>query len=660
MIEMRSIRARLTAMMVLTLVVSLCVMGAANYFNAKKVIVEEAENTLSALAQNNSEKLALWIDIRKGEIGVLANSPVLESGDAAQILPYLKEEVKRNPVYARFLVVDLQGNAYYTNDSKAQIADRDYFQQAKAGKIAISDPVVSKVDGKMVVVVAAPILKDGKVVGVIGGTITIDELIKMVGEIKFAQSGYAFVVQRDGLMIMHPNKELIMKDNPLTDPNASAEEKALTQKMVGTERGLATYTDKGLEKYIAYAQIPGTTWTLGVNAPASEVTAKLQNLLWLSLGLIVLVALLAAFVARLQANGFAKPIQNLNNFAGRIASGDLSETKISVKSDDEIGELGRSFSVMAQNLQMLIKKVTDSSQQVAASAQELTASSQQASQASDHVARAIEQMACETGRQVTAIDEATELVGQISTQTEQTAQSGASVLGIVKGTAAATQEGRGAVTAAIKEMENIGQKSGDVEKAIAELASGSREIGEIVELISSIAGQTNLLALNAAIEAARAGEQGRGFAVVADEVRKLAEQSNQAAQKIGELIRYNEEKMTQAVAATKSSADGIKSGVSIVTATGDTFGRISAAVDNLSGHVQEIAEAVEQIAAGNKRVAETIRNVQQRSQANSDNAQSISAATEEQAASMQEIASASQMLAETATELQGEITKFRV
>ena len=657
---MRSIRARLTAMMVMTLVVSLCIMGVANYLNVKDVVVKEAEGALSGLAQNNSEKMGLWLDARKAEIGVLTNSPILKSGDAVQILPYLKEEVKRNPVYARFLVVDLQGNAYYTNDSKAQIADREYFQQAKAGKMVVSDPVVSKVDGKMVVVVAGPIMKDGKVVGVTGGTITIDDLVKMAGEIRFAQSGYAFVVQRDGLMIMHPNKELIMKDNPLTDPNASADEKALTQKMVGTERGLTTYTYKGLEKYIAYALIPGTTWTLGVNAPAAEVTAKLKSLLWLSMALIVVVMLLAAFVARLQANSFARPIQELNLFAGRIAGCDLSETKINISSEDEIGELGRSFGVMAQNLQTLIKKVTDSSQQVAASAQELTASSQQASQASDHVANAIEQMASETGRQVTAIDEATELVGQISEQTAQTAQSGSSVLSIVKDTAAATQEGRGAVTSAINEMENIGQKSGDVEKAIAELASGSREIGEIVELISSIAGQTNLLALNAAIEAARAGEQGRGFAVVADEVRKLAEQSNQAAQKIGELIRYNEEKMTQAVAATKSSAEGIKSGVAIVTATGETFRRISASVDNLSGHVREIAEAVGQIAAGNKRVSETIRNVQQRSQTNSDNAQSISAATEEQAASMQEIASASQMLAETATELQLEITKFRV
>lgn len=657
---MNSIKAKLTTMMVLTVVVSLCILGLANYWNLQKIVVQDAEDSLVSLSQNNSDKLGFWLNTRMAEIGVLANTPVLEGGNITEILPYLKEEAKRNPIYSRFLVADLQGNAYYSNDSKANITDREFFQQAKSGKLAVADPVISKVDGKMVVVVAGPIVKNGTVVGVLGGTITVDELIKIVAEIKFGPSGYAYVIQKDGLTIMHPDKELVMKNNFLKDANVDPGLKALTEKIVKNPKGLTTYSYKGTEKYMAYNLIPGTTWSLGVNAPVGEVTSKLNSLMWISIIIITVILLVAAVVAGILAKGFAKPIQELNIFAHRIADGDLSVTKANIHSKDEIGELGQAFTTMAENLRSLIQKVTDSSQQVAASAQELTASSQQAAQASDHVSNSILHMAQETEKQVGAILNATTIVEEITEQTVQTAERGKSVLEIVGLTANATEQGRAAVDKAIHEMENIGGKSAAVEKAIAELVTGSREISEIVSLISSIAGQTNLLALNAAIEAARAGEQGRGFAVVADEVRKLAEQSNQAAQKIGTLIHYNEEKMGQAVEATKASADGIQSGVAIVTTTGNTFKQISDSVENLAKHIELIATAVGQIATGNERVASTIHSIEQLSQENSDEAQSISAATEEQVASMDEIASASQSLATMASELQTEISKFKV
>ena len=657
---MNTIKAKLTTMMVLTVLVSLCVLGLANHWNVKKIVIQDAEESLVSLSQNNSEKIGFWLNTRMAEIGVLANSPVLEEGNIEQILPYLKEEAKRNPIYSRFLIADLQGNAYYSNDSKASVADRVFFQQAKAGKLNVADPVVSKVDGKMVVVVAGPIIKNGAVVGVLGGTITVDDLVKIVSDIKFGQTGYAYILQKDGLVIMHPNKDLVMKDNALKDGNADPVLKSMTEKMVTNEKGLTQYRYNGVEKYLAYNLIPGTSWSLGVNVPVSEVTSKLNSVMWMAIIIFIVVIVISVVVAGLLANGFAKPIQELNRFAHRIANGDLSESKIKNNSKDEIGQLGQAFTTMTENLRSLIQKVADSSQLVAASAEELTASSHQAAQATDHVATSIEQMAKETEKQVAAILNASTIIEASTLQTVQTAERGKSILEIVNLTANATEEGRSAVDKAIQEMENIGSKSAAVEKAIAELVTGSREISEIVSLISSIAGQTNLLALNAAIEAARAGEQGRGFAVVADEVRKLAEQSNQAAQKIATLIHYNEEKMSQAVEATKASADGIQSGVAIVTTTGDTFKEISNSVENLAKHIQVIATAVGEIADGNERVAGTIHSIEQLSQENSDEAQSISAATEEQVASMEEISTASQALATMASELQGEISKFKV
>lgn len=656
---MQSIRNKLTIMMVVTVVLSLCVLGAVNYWNVQKVILQDAEEQLTAVAQINSERIGAWLGKRTSEIEVLARTPVMQTNDLKQIMPYLKEEAKLNPVYARFLVADLQGNTRYSNDTGANIADREYFQQAKAGKFVIADPVIAKVDGKMVVVVAGPIKKDGQVVGVLGGTITVEELIKVVNEVKVGQSGYAYVTQKNGLIIMHPDKELVMKENIRANAEKDASLKPLAAVTEGG-KNLARYVMQGAEKYIVYNSIGGTSWGLSVTVPVQEITGKMNSMMWTSLVVVVVVLIVAGIAASLLAKGVARPIQELNGLACRLSQGNLQNVERRIRSQDEIGQLEAAFQTMAESLRVLVQQVAQSVQRVSSASEALTAGSGQAAQASDHVATSILQMAQETDKQATAIVEATRIIGEITKETETTAQRGRNVLELVRETADATKQGRDAVEQAVDEMENLGRKSVAVEAAIGELSRGSREIGDIVELIANIAGQTNLLALNAAIEAARAGEQGRGFAVVADEVRKLAEQSNQAAQQIAALIGDNEVKMDQAVEATKASVAGIHSGVEIVVATGNTFQQISDAVFKLEEHVREMAAAVEKIAKENGQVSGAISQIEIMSQKNAGEAQSISAATEEQAASMEEIAAASHTLGGMAGELKVAVSKFKL
>jgi methyl-accepting chemotaxis protein len=196
-------------------------------------------------------------------------------------------------------------------------------------------------------------------------------------------------------------------------------------------------------------------------------------------------------------------------------------------------------------------------------------------------------------------------------------------------------------------------------KLSGKLGERSKEIGQIVDTISGIAGQTNLLALNAAIEAARAGEQGRGFAVVAEEVRKLAEQSQDAAKQIAVLIGEIQGETDRAVAAMNNGTREVKLGAEVVNASGKSFQEIAEMVTRVSGQTKEISAAIELMANGSQQIVESVKEIDELSKHASGEAQTVSAATEEQSASMEEIASSSQALAHLAMDLREALVSSR-
>jgi len=209
-------------------------------------------------------------------------------------------------------------------------------------------------------------------------------------------------------------------------------------------------------------------------------------------------------------------------------------------------------------------------------------------------------------------------------------------------------------------MGQISESSLAVQKAVDELSTSSQKIQEIVALITGIAGQTNLLALNAAIEAARAGEQGRGFAVVADEVRKLAEQSEEAAKQIASMIRGNVTSIDGAVQAVGKTSENVLAGMKVMEEAGKAFAKIASHIEGVSTEVTEMTGAIGEVATASSNVEKSVKQIELISRDTAAQTQTVSAATEEQSASAQEIASASQTLAQLAQELQGNIQRFRV
>ncbi len=657
---MRSIQTKLTITIMAILLVALGTLGGLNYWKARQIITETITQDMTVKANNSASEIGDWLEARKGEIRMMATGPVILSGNKEAMVPFLKGATESNPAYESISYADVNGEAITQDGFKLSMADRDYIRRALQGETVISDPIISKVTKLPITAVATPVKSGEQITGVLYGIVKLDSVTAKVLEIKTGRTGTAYVLQADGLSIIHPDKEKMMKENSLTDEKVPQSVKAINQRVVKGENGIGSYEYNGVDKWVAFAPIPGVKWFIAINVPKDEVAGAVSELTVISMVMIVVVLVVAALIIMWFSRRIARPIQMLEKEANRIATGDISQHKLNIVSNDEIGRLGRSFEKMTENLRELIRKVLGATEQVAASSEELTASSEQSAQAASQVAESVSGIAQGAEKNLNAVNETSAVVEQMSAGIQQVAASANQVADNSAHAVESAKEGDKSVEKAVSQMASIEQTVNNSAQVVNNLGERSKEIGQIVDTISGIAGQTNLLALNAAIEAARAGEQGKGFAVVAEEVRKLAEQSQDAAQHIATLISEIQTDTDKAVVAMSEGTREVKEGTEVVTAAGQAFKEIAASVTRAAEQVKEISATMQQMSSGSQQIVTSVKRIDELSKTAAEQAQAVSAATEEQSASMEEIASSSQSLARLAQDLQSVAGKFQI
>lgn len=389
-------------------------------------------------------------------------------------------------------------------------------------------------------------------------------------------------------------------------------------------------------------------------ASNAQISARLTT------GFILLTFILLGLFGIFIAKKITRPLQIMGVLCKDLENGDFSDKPRKLFAKDELGQLADALINMRSGLRTILKKVNESATQVAASSEELTASSEQSAQAVMQVANSINDVAQGAGNQLKSIDETVIIVDQMSDGIQQVAASSNQAAEHSAQAVSKAKNGNVSIHKAVSQMVNIEQTVNVSAQVVDKLGDRSKEIGKIVDTIALIASQTNLLALNAAIEAARAGEQGRGFSVVAEEVRKLAEQSQDAAGQIATLIGEIQGDTEKAVVAMNEGTHEVKVGMDVVTKAGKEFEEIAELVTNVSEQVREISIVMQQIDGGSQKIVTSIKRIDGLSKAAVDESQTVSAATEEQSASMEEIASASQHLAELAQDLQAAAAHFTV
>ena len=386
-----------------------------------------------------------------------------------------------------------------------------------------------------------------------------------------------------------------------------------------------------------------------------DINAAIRNMTII----VVLVIIILSVAIYVITNSITDPLNHVMKVCTSMSDGDFRDNPVEVTRTDEFGDMLHMVAKMRATINKLMRQTSVTTEQLAASSEELTASAHQSAQASEQVAQSVTNSASavveqqqQVGDAMDAIDSAIVSINRLNDTASQVAeQADASNREAV--------EGSKAIETAVGQIVSVEQIVNTSAATVDKLGQRSKEIGQIVETISGIADQTNLLALNAAIEAARAGEQGRGFAVVADEVRKLAEESQSAAQKIASLIGAIQTDTDDAVKSMHDGSVAVKEGTRSVEELKTTFDAICKASDGVMQRTKEMSSELTNVMNDTQTIKDRSGKISENSAKVSTEMESVSAASEEQSASAEEIASASDSLANLAQDLQSSLQKFK-
>ncbi|MEL1218491.1 methyl-accepting chemotaxis protein [Aeromonas hydrophila] len=553
-----------------------------------------------------------WMADRKNSVHALVN--LIADNPQAELVPHLKQAYTSGGFGLTYFgstqgVMTRQDPSLNTGNYDPR--ERPWYQDAvKAGQLIVTAPYVSVTMQKLVVTLSEPVLHQGELVGAVGANLALDKLIDEVLAMQVQGEGYAMLLDSSGLIVGHPNKELALKQIGELSPDLSA---ATFQQWGRENNELHAATLNGRDVLLAVQPVAGTDWLLAMVMYRDVLEAPLATLLWQLVGLTLV--LMLVFSALLTAM-FKYLFADLGRVAGALhdiahGEGDLT-VHINTRSKDEVGQLAESFNQFVARLHGIVSRLRDVTVELAAQSRAQAAGAQSRSQR-------VRQQQDEIVMVATAVTEMASATQEIAGNAEFAATtSGDAVKLAVAGQSQVGQSQRS--------ITGLADEVADASQIIVELDAHAQKISGILATISGIAEQTNLLALNAAIEAARAGEQGRGFAVVADEVRVLSRRPPDSTDEIQQMIETLQQTTRRAVSGMETSRQLAGTSVEDAESANLSLGQINEAIGAISDMATQIAAAAEEqtsVTSEISRNTENIRHVSQElaEQANQEAAQ---------------------------------------
>jgi len=632
---------------------------------SKQAIVGISEVLSSEVVKTNSNTIAEYIQARISELEHIVEYDCLKEMDIEESKEYLKRIVKDSE-YESLAVVAPDGKAWATTDAYLDLSESPYVKEifVNGANYFVSDPFLALSSGNVIVSVAQAITDyEGNKVGILSGALPLSKITEISDRINIEEKGFGWIINESGLIIAHRDERVAMVEN-ITDTESGiySELKSSKNRILTDEEGIIETNVNGEEVYLFFDTIDGTlNWRLVVEIPKSILLNDLSSLYRAFNILIIIVLIVMGIVSIMVASYITKPISAITEYSDNISKLDLTEDlpQKLVHRKDEIGALTQAFNNITSSLREFIKGISENAQYVFSASENLKLTSTESARAAEEVAKVIEDIAMgassqakDTERGAISINELGKLIEENQMHINKLKLSADEVTKL-------KNEGFDILGGLIEKTINNSEYLRKVQEIIANTNESAGKIEIASQMIKSIAEQTNLLALNAAIEAARAGEAGKGFAVVADEIRKLSEQSNLFTEEIEEIIKELTDKIYDAVKTMQDVAKLIDSQVESAELTNTKFKGIDNVIEGMTEIINSINESAKIMGSKKNEIIEVIENLSAISQENAAGTEEASAAVEEQAASMVEVSNASESLAKLAEEMKANISKFK-
>lgn len=612
-----SIKTRL--MILICSVFFLIIVGTSifSYYYSKDMLNSEITREAQIIAEHNAELISSWFQNIEDEMFLLSQISAVRNFEMDEVSVLMSNLFSERPDYGGILLADRTGTASTVEGLVINISQRDYFiETMRTGEVFYADPMVTQGTNLTTIMLARPVYDDSnrQIVGVLAISVALEHLQTIAENMTLDGHGHGWLMSSTSTIVGHPNADYLgnnklVSETPLLQP--------IADKMVSGYSGVDTYTTDSGTRIVAYAPILQNGWSIALEADESDLIGSITALRNNSVLIIIIATAIGFVLAYGLARSLANPIIKLKESAEKVASGDLTEV-IDFNRQDEIGLLAAAFNTMVQNLNDIIENVQLSGNNVLETSRQLAAATEQTGASIEEIASGANQFS----HTVTSMSD--------------------SVIEVANSTSKITvmaSDGEKSLDRTTRQMEELKSSIQDLSDTVESLESSSSEIEKIVEAISAISEQTNLLALNAAIEAARAGEHGRGFAVVADEVRKLSEESGASTQNISTLITDIQNKTKKAVEGMQKGVINVDETSKVVADSGQLLTKIINSIGEIGERIHSMGEGMKQIDVGGQEMA---------------------AATEEQSATIQEISSSIQNLHEMAEKLQSLVAGFKI